>query len=177
MFFNGEKVFYRPLSQDDLTALYKWACDQDVTKYSSSWFVIPKPKECHKAWLASLNERDTSIDLAICCNDTQQIIGYAGITSINYINRTGEYYILIGEKDYWGRGIASETTKIITSYGFKSLGLNRVELTSFADNPAAIAAYTKAGYKHEGVLRQSSFREGEYLDKVMMSALSTEWVF
>lgn len=174
MFFKGENVFYRPLSQDDLAALYRWACDPKITKYSSSWFVIPKPLECHKAWLASLNERDTSIDVAICCNETQKIIGYAGITSINHINRCGEFYILIGEQEYWGRGIATEATKIITEYGFKSLGLHRVELTSFVDNPAAIAAYTKAGYKHEGIKRQSSFRDGKFLDKVMMSALSTE---
>ncbi|MFD2205733.1 GNAT family N-acetyltransferase [Kiloniella antarctica] len=176
MIFKGDDVFYRPLAQDDLPALYSWACDQEVTKYSLSWYVIPKPIECHKTWLAALIAKDTSVDLAICCNETQKIIGYSGITALNLINRCGEFYILIGEQDYWGRGIATEATKIITEYGFKNLGLHRVELTAFADNPAAITAYKKAGFIHEGIKRQSGFRDGQYRDKVMMSALSSEWM-
>ncbi|WP_193746142.1 GNAT family N-acetyltransferase, partial [Vibrio parahaemolyticus] len=38
------------------------------------------------------------------------------------------------------------------------------------------SAYENAGYKHEGVMRQSGFRNGEFVDKVLMSVLSTEWL-
>lgn len=115
------------------------------------------------------------MSFGVCCNESGKLIGYAGISSISSLNRSGEYFILMGDKAYWGKGIGTEVTKVITDYGFNSLGLHRIELTAFSVNPAAIRAYEKAGYQHEGVKRQSGFRNGEFFDKVQMSVLSHEW--
>ena len=52
---------------------------------------------------------------------------------------------------------------------------NKETLTAFADNPAAVKAYSNARYHKEGVLRQAGFRHGEFKDKVTMAALATDW--
>ncbi|WP_413699615.1 GNAT family N-acetyltransferase [Psychromonas sp. KJ10-10] len=114
--------------------------------------------------------------LVFRCQATGDLIGYAGISSISVLNRSGEYFILIGNKQYWGKGIATEVTKRITDYGFKTLGLHRIELTAFVNNQSAIRAYAKAGYKHEGIKRQSGYRNGQFLDKVQMATLCHEWL-
>ena len=103
------------------------------------------------------------------------MIGYAGIASISTLNRSGEYFILIGDKSYWGKGIGTEVTKVISDYGFNTLGLHRIELTAYANNPSAIRAYEKAGYVHEGVKKQSGYRNGKFVDKVMMAVLAIDW--
>ncbi|MGC3835289.1 GNAT family N-acetyltransferase [Moritella viscosa] len=115
------------------------------------------------------------MSLGICCAESGKLIGYAGIASISTLNRSGEYFILIGDKSYWGKGIGTEVTKVISDYGFNTLGLHRIELTAYANNPSAIRAYEKAGYVHEGVKKQSGFRNGEFVDKVMMAVLAPGW--
>ncbi len=101
-------------------------------------------------------------------------MGYAGIVSISQINRSGEFFILIGDKHYWDKGVATDVTQLVNTYGFRDLGLHRIELTAFSDNKAAIRAYEKAGYQHEGIKRQAGFRHGGFYDKVQMSVLVTD---
>ena len=175
MFLTGEQVYYRPLAVDDAAVFYRWSCDREVVRYSLSSFVHPKSPAEWQQWLASVNQGAKSFSLGVCCKETDALIGYAGIAGISSLNRSGEYFVLIGDKNYWGRGIGTEVTRTVTDYGFDALGLHRIELTAFATNPGAVKAYERAGYRHEGILRQAGFRDGRFHDKVMMAVLASEW--
>jgi RimJ/RimL family protein N-acetyltransferase len=60
-------------------------------------------------------------------------------------------------------------------HGFDTLNLNRIALRVFKNNPRAIRSYEKAGFVHEGRLRQEHYQNGEYVDVFIMSILRTEW--
>jgi RimJ/RimL family protein N-acetyltransferase len=45
----------------------------------------------------------------------------------------------------------------------------------FENNPRAIRAYEKAGFVHEGRLRQAEFKDGKYIDILVMSILKDEF--
>jgi len=45
----------------------------------------------------------------------------------------------------------------------------------YADNPRAIRTYEKAGFVHEGTLREAVFKRGKFSDIHMMSVLRREW--
>jgi len=169
-------ITLRPLEVEDCNAFYSWANDREVTQFSLSAYAYPQSKSDILKWLADINKCTKTVSLGICNRATGYLIGYAGIASISTLNRSGEFFILIGDKACWGKGIGTETTKLITDYAFKTLGLHRVELTAYASNPSAIRTYEKAGYKHEGVKRQSGFRNGQFVDKVQMAALCHEWL-
>jgi RimJ/RimL family protein N-acetyltransferase len=64
----------------------------------------------------------------------------------------------------------------MVGYGFDTLNLNRIHLTVFEDNAAAVRVYEKAGFRREGVLRQGQWREGRYWDLHMMSILRDEYL-
>lgn len=176
MFIESDKVRLRPLEIADADEFHAWASDSDVTQFSLSSYAYPQSKSDIVRWLTDINSSAKTISLGICCRESGRLIGYAGIASISSVNRCGEYFILIGDKDYWGRGLGTEVTKLITHYGFASLGLHRIELTAFSVNPAAIKAYEKAGYVHEGTKRESGFRNGQFLDKVLMAAICHDWL-
>jgi diamine N-acetyltransferase len=55
------------------------------------------------------------------------------------------------------------------------MNLHRIYLRVHADNLGAIKAYQAAGFVHEGVLRQDVYRNGEYLDVLVMAVLKSEW--
>ncbi|NRA62045.1 MAG: GNAT family N-acetyltransferase [Psychrobium sp.] len=175
MILESPLVKLRSLEVDDVNEFHQWSCDREVTQFSLSSYAYPQSKADISQWLSNINSSSKTVSFGICCSETGELIGYAGIASISSLNRCGEYFILIGNKDYWGIGIATEVTMMITHYGFNALGLHRIELTAFDVNPAAIRAYEKAGYVHEGIKRESGYRNGKFLDKVQMSVLVHEW--
>ncbi len=58
---------------------------------------------------------------------------------------------------------------------FERLGLHRLELDVYSFNPRARRVYEKAGFRREGILRDS-IRDGEgYADDILMAILEEEW--
>jgi RimJ/RimL family protein N-acetyltransferase len=55
------------------------------------------------------------------------------------------------------------------------LNLNRIALEVYENNPRAVRSYEKAGFLHEGRKRQAMFKEGKYVDILLMSVLRSEW--
>lgn len=175
IFLTGEQVVLRSLEMDDLEVFWRWFADRDVVKYSLGAWIFPWSKSKTTAWLRSTLEDKETLSLGVVEKEKQQLIGYAGITSISRINRSGEYYILLGEKSSWGKGYGTEVTQLIIHYGFVSLNLHRIMLTVSSLNISGIKAYIKAGFQQEGVLRQACYRDGAYHDKVVMAILRPEW--
>jgi RimJ/RimL family protein N-acetyltransferase len=66
--------------------------------------------------------------------------------------------------------------RLLLKHGFDTLNLNRIYLRVFETNPRAIRAYEKAGFTHEGCQRQAEFKEGRYLDVLVMSILRNEYL-
>lgn len=52
--------------------------------------------------------------------------------------------------------------RLLLKHGFEALNLNRLDLLVYEDNPGAVRAYEKAGFVHEGRMREAEFSEGEY---------------
>jgi RimJ/RimL family protein N-acetyltransferase len=55
--------------------------------------------------------------------------------------------IIIGERSHWGRGYGPEAIEALLDHAFADLGLERVRLHTFADNPRAQAAFKKVGFE------------------------------
>jgi RimJ/RimL family protein N-acetyltransferase len=95
--------------------------------------------------------------------------------NIDWRNRSGEVGIMIGEKACWNQGYGTETMQRLLEHGFNTLNLHRIWLQVYAKNPGGIRAYEKAGFTHEGTLRQAHYQHGKYYDVHIMSVLREEW--
>ncbi|NOH63204.1 GNAT family protein [Vibrio sp. RE88] len=170
-----DNYYLRSLDIADSETFYRWSLDREVTLYSLSSYAYPQSKSDIEQWLSKINSSSKSVTFGICSKANDQLIGYAGISDISVLNRSGEFFILIGEKEFWGRGVGTQVTRVVTDYAIQTLGLHRVQLTASALNIGAVKAYENAGYRHEGIMRESGFRNGQFVDKVLMSVLSSEW--
>lgn len=164
-----------PLIKTDVTPFYSWINDEEAIKYSLSSFKQINTHHEIDRWFENTLEDTKSINLGIYLNQTNQLIGYAGISSISKLNRSGEYFIFIGDKKCWGQGIGTEVTRQIVKLGFGDLGLNRIMLTVSELNVGGIKAYLTAGFKIEGHLKQACYRDGEFHDKIVMALLKSEY--
>ncbi len=64
---------------------------------------------------------------------------------------------------------------LLLRHGFATLNLNRIYLRVYAENKRAIRTYEKAGFVHEGRMRQGVYKHGKYFDVLFMSVLREEW--
>jgi putative acetyltransferase len=73
--------------------------------------------------------------------------------------------------DFQGRGIGSALMAAMLDLADNWLDLRRIDLTVYADNPAAVHLYEKFGFVIEGTLRNYAFRNGAYVDAYAMARL------
>ena len=116
----------------------------------------------------------SALTLGIVVRESGKLVGYVSITGISAINRAGEYFILIGDKSAWGKGIGREVTRLIVDHDIAALNLHRIMLTFSDLNIGGVKVYQAAGFREE-VLRQACYRDGAYHDKIVMAVLRSEW--
>lgn len=165
---------YRKLKPEDINYFYNWIDDEETIRYSLTKFHQINSKAEINDWYNNTIQNPRCFSLGIITNDGE-LIGHIGISGINKVDNNGEYFILIGNKKYWNKGIASEATKDIVELGFKYLNLNRITLTASSSNVGALKAYKKAGFKEEGCMRNAFFRNNKSSDKIIMGLLKYEF--
>jgi len=125
-------------------------------------------------WYLTRKNQGDRLDLAVADKATGECVGEAVLNQWDPGNESCNFRILIGPKGR-DRGLGTEATWLIVGYGFEFLRLHRVSLEVYAFNPRARRAYQKAGFRPEGVLRDSLRYNDEWIDATVMSILAPEW--
>ena len=63
----------------------------------------------------------------------------------------------------------------LLSHAFDRFDLHQVELWTLAPNARVIRTYEGCGFRREATLRDRSFKEGRFVDHVVMSATREEF--
>ncbi|NMC13826.1 MAG: GNAT family N-acetyltransferase [Chloroflexi bacterium] len=172
----GERLRLRAVEKEDIDRFVTWLNDPEVREGVAIFLPLSKHEE-EKWFETTMAKPATEHPFVIEINDdgSWKPIGDCGFFEIDWRNRFGEIGIFIGEKQYWNQGYGSEAVRMLLKHGFNTLNLNRVFLRVFEDNPRAIHAYEKVGFIHEGRLRKAEYRNGRYIDILLMSVLREEW--
>lgn len=174
-FIVGKTIYLRGLKKKDLADnMFNWANDHEVTQYMYTG-LKPNNLDIMEEEYDQLMHSDKDVVMAIVDKKTDMHVGNVGLYTINWLYRSAEYRIIIGEKEFWGKGYGTEAANLIIDYGFSKLNLNKIWLGVNADNPAAVKSYRNAGFVEEGVLRQEIYRNSKYYDAVRMSILREEF--
>ena len=121
-------------------------------------------------------QREIPFVIEFGVGDENEFAGVISLHTISIDNHRAEIGYWMDEK-LRGQGIATMATKILTGYGFDTLGFKRIEAAVDLENTASQKLLISAGYEREGVLRQRVTRSnGNQIDMVMFSALNQSWV-
>jgi RimJ/RimL family protein N-acetyltransferase len=102
-----------------------------------------------------------------------RLVGDCILFDIDHAAGTAELGVIIGEKDCWNRGYATETVALLARYAFDVLGLSSVILQVYDFNERAVAAYRKAGFREVG--RHRGVRHGALIvQEVIMDIVPGE---
>lgn len=78
-------------------------------------------------------------------------------------------------REWWGKGVATACGRACVEYGFRVLGLNRIEATVMEGNEASLAVLRKLGFTKEGLMREYKIARGEPRDFWMLGITRSEW--
>lgn len=131
--------------------------------------VISKPytEVSIKEWIDFHNNRDDEDLFLICDNGVP--IGHIGLYKINKQSHNAEIGILIGSPNLHGKGYGRQSTKALTEFGFKELGLHKITALVLEENIASCKMFEKCGYKQEGLLIDKTFKNERYYNVVVLS--------
>lgn len=172
----GERVRLRGIERQDIAQFVTWLNDREVTE--NLLLNLPVSRAEEEGWFERMLQRPMEEHpkaIEVKTADGWVFVGNIGFHDLDWVHRTVEVGLFIGEKKYWNQGFGSEAMRLMLEHGFNDLNLNRIYLHVYDTNPRGMRAYEKAGYKKEGVLRQAVFKNGRYHDVIVMSVLRDEW--
>jgi [ribosomal protein S5]-alanine N-acetyltransferase len=175
IFLNGERVLLRPLTKNDLTPVYlQWLNDEEVTRFNSH-ATFPNTQEKMEAYYNSLQDNSRNVVLAIIEKAGNKHIGNVSLQQINWISKNAEFAILLGDKEFWGKGVGEEAAMLIVDYGFERLNLHRIYCGTIQGNDGMKKLAKKLFMTEEGLRRQAIFKNGKYLDIIEFGVLREEF--
>lgn len=100
-------------------------------------------------------------------------VGRIGLHYVNQLNKNAAIGYWITE-NVQGRGIVTRSCRALIDYGFKELGLRRIEIKAATENLKSRAIPVKLGFQQEGILRQAERINGKFMDLVLFSLLNDD---
>ena len=141
---NGQKIYLKHLTEENATDEYcSWINDIEVNIYlESKQIKIEELRDYIKKRIDDPN----CIFLGIFLSSNQTHIGNIKLEPIDFKLKIATLGILIGDKEYWGKGLATEALKMVIKYSFAKLKLKEINLGVYKNNIGAIKAYKKSGF-------------------------------
>ena len=165
------KISIRKFERIDIPKKVEWINNPENNQFLH--YDIPISVEGTEKWFDSHEGETTRFDAVIEADSVP--VGTIGLLEIDRKNSKAEYYIAMGETEYKGKGVAKEASRLILSYGFEELGLNRIYLFTEVENVAAQKLFERVGFAREGVIRQDIVSHGKYVDRIAYGFLREDW--
>jgi len=165
----------RPVSRKDWALIVGWWNDPEVRRLFDVHFVNQTFSDAEKWFSKSESGQDERLPRSFVI-EVEDEGKWAPVGTSEFYNerpahQTAEFGFLIGDKNWWGKGIGTETAKRMVQYGLEKLEYKRIGAVSAAYNVRSLNALQKAGFQIEGIRKSYVFRDGEHHDQTMMSVV------
>ncbi len=151
IFLETNKIYLTPVTHQHCNENYLlWFDDPDTGKYIESAaekMTIGKLKD-----FVTLKEKEGAIFLAIHDKSTGKHVGNIKIDLIDRGAMTGEYGILIGDRNSRGKGFSRDASVLLIDHCFNDLGFRSITLGLLAENEKALSLYKSLGFETESII-------------------------
>lgn len=138
----------------------RWMNDPEVT--ATLKYNLGATRREEEAFFDRVESRSGNDYTWAIVDEASRHVGFIGLHGINWRHRSATGGIVLGERDAWGKGYATDAVRVRSRFAFDRLNLHRIE--GHTTNPAMRRVYEKCGYRHEGTLREKFWRDGRWLD-------------
>ena len=173
--FYSDRLFVRELVESDVTDIYlDWFSNEKVV-----WFLEVKnlTKESAIKHLNLGKDTGTYYMYAICDIKNDQHIGNMKIGPIDLKHNISDLVIVVGDTEYWGKGLGTEIIKLGNYVAFSKHNIRKLTGGMYEDNIGSIKAYTRAGWVEEGRLVGHYQLNGRVMDRVLVSYFNPKYFY
>ncbi|MDA3951680.1 MAG: GNAT family N-acetyltransferase [Spirochaeta sp.] len=139
----------RILHPDEVTDHYvAWLNDPEVNRYLESRFV-EHTVETVRDFVVGCRAQSGTLLFGIFAPGNEHI-GNIKIGGIDGPHSRGDVGLIVGDKRYWGKGIATISIGAVGELARDHLGLHKLYAGSYASNNGSVRAFEKNGYTVAG---------------------------
>lgn len=164
-----------PMSQLFVNEKYlSWLNNETVNQFLEVRFT-PQTLQTLGDYVNQMQESRDNYLFAIVEKTSGQHIGNIKLGPISKVHNSAPLGLVIGDEDWWGKGVAKEVIQALTNWGFESLGIVKIHAGSYASNLGSIRAFLSCGYEVEGrQVSQVELNSGSREDVVLLGKIRPE---
>ena len=159
----GRTVVLRPVEDDDVGIVHRWQNDPDV------WWSMDYERPFSTDDIRADIERSRLEGHPFVIEVDGRPVGKIGLNRFRTRDRICSLYLFVGKAEDRGEGYALDAVSTLLVHAFERFDLARVELWTLATNERATDLYEACGFRREAVLPERSWKDGAWVDHVVMS--------
>jgi [ribosomal protein S5]-alanine N-acetyltransferase len=158
-----QSYLIRPFKKEDCPLWQTWDIDPEIQAH------MPEPKnepvDINEQY-EYINECESDEEGYYWSIDTHEgiTIGTVSLFEINSHHGTAQIGIVIGNKDYWGKGVATEVIREIIHYAFNTLNLHYIGAEVEFDNTPMKKVFEKLGFEQDGLFKKARVKNSQRID-------------
>lgn len=172
MELRSERLVLRTIAAIDHHDVFRGLSHPDVIRhYGVSYLTLEATQE-QMDWYATLVREGTGHWWAIRSAESDAFLGAIGLNNIAPAHHRCElgFWLL---PEHWRKGYLSEALPLAIDHAFRTLGLHRIMAEVETANTASANVLQRAGFVHEGTLRECEVKDGRYLSLEVYALLNT----
>lgn len=172
-----ERLLLRPLVQADAVYLSAYVKEEPTLwKYALTPITTDQEFEQYIATAVETRQLKSAYPFIVFDKLQNKYVGSTRFYDIQLENNSTQFgYTWYSEKT-WGTGLNEHCKLLLLTYGFETIGFERVEFRADNRNKRSIAAMQKIGCTVEGILRNHlPTSDGTRRDSIVLSMLKKEW--
>lgn len=170
-----DRLIIRLAKPEDAEAIYAYRSDVLENQYQG-WHPgsVEEVRDYIENMPQTMDMADICFQFAIISMDKDCLIGDMGIVFTNHDRMQAEIGCTLN-KDYQGKGYATEALEGMVNYLFGTLDKHRVITSIDPRNVASIRLVERLGFRKEAHFRESYYLRGEWVDDIIYAMLKKEW--
>jgi [ribosomal protein S5]-alanine N-acetyltransferase len=168
------RLVLRTLTSADAVGRYlAWMHDAETMRYLEAR-LAEHSLESLRRYIDTCNAGADQLLLGIFTPDGGHI-GNIKLGPIDLYHEHAAIGLLIGERDMWGKGYATEAIAALTAHAFREIGLQKLYAGCYASNVGSARAFLKAGWVEEGRNRAHWRSDGGREDNIQLGITRADW--
>ena len=169
-----ERTYLRAFTKADIPLWHQWFNDPEVTEQMNKG-ARPNTEVSQEDFLRKLGDSSADVQFAIADKQSDELIGAIGLHKIDWVHRHGDISVVLGNREYWGKGIGAEAIRAVVRHAFTKLNFHKLTAGMWSVNLSSRKAFEKNGFRQEGQIREQYYYEDSYVDEIRLGLLQADW--
>jgi [ribosomal protein S5]-alanine N-acetyltransferase len=169
-----ERFLLREITPADAKLLYKYLSDEEATRYIDFQALDLRWAQGHVQDLRRKYRHREWLRFAIARKSDGLFLGMCGFHGFHQGYRAEVGYEL--GREHWNQGVMTEVMRTVVPFGFRELGLHRIQALVCCENAPSVHLLRKLGFREEGRLRHYIYipHREMYEDATIFGLLRTD---